>query len=114
MKTVKLTWPGLWLLQFTVLAAMFPLAWTVFPWISCRPLTELLPRQAALAPAGTACYNDEHMQIVFYQHGTITAEPVHFGIYAAAFLILWGWLIWSHFAFSRPGTGPNRQRGTTG
>ena len=85
------------LVQTAVIVARYLDFFVVAPWLSCRPLSELLPRELALAPPGSGCCNNEHGAISFSTHGTIAQEPLHFALYAGAFLLMWAWLLWAYF-----------------
>lgn len=95
-------------LELVVIVVLHLDFFIVAPWIGCRRLNELLPRELALAPPGSGCYNNEHGTISFSPHGTVAQEPWHFALHAVPLLMLWAWLVWAYFGYPQFWKRPNR------
>ncbi len=83
--------------RFLLAMAAEYLFFTVAPWATCRPLSELAAEAVPHGeiPTYARCYYVNHGQIVFRGHPTLAEDPAQFALYAGLLLILFALFMWS-------------------
>jgi len=84
-------------LRFILFFACEYLFFTLAPWATCRPLSDLARESVPHAeiPSYAQCYYVNHGEVVFEGHPPLAEDPMQFALYAGLFITLLALFVWS-------------------
>ena len=92
----------LWKLRAIFIALFIP-AMLIFiywaPWLASKPIEQITQYSLSNTPPppGVRAFSINHGNAIYYEHGTVSEEPIWFSLLTLILLFLWAVLVWLYF-----------------